>query len=684
MAGQQAKQHYGVPLERSDQLMLRPHRNSCKPESFAQWLEGLGADDLLAVDLFSGAGGLSLGLERAGWTVAAAVDHDERALETHTANFPGLSIDMDLGDPAERDRLIDILEPARGRIDLVAGGPPCQPFSRAGRSKIRSLVEHHGRDAHDLRKELWRAYLDVVQRIRPRAVLMENVPDMGLSDDFTVVRAIEQSLEDMGYATQVRLVDAWRYQVPQHRKRLILLARNDVERFEWRPDQKRVTLRDAIGDLPQLFVAPHSHADGKPHIPPRERVGERALEYTQPETSSPFATSMRKGMSSESSQGIVWDHMTRRVREDDWEIFTAMESTTLYSQIDPGLMRYKADHFTDKYKKLAWDDLSRSITAHIAKDGYWYIHPDQNRTLTVREAARVQTFPDWFRFAGTRSDAFRQIGNAVPPLLGEAAAEVLRPVENVDAPVGGLRPRWSLVREQLELWAAERRDSGYWYQLPGDHMTQLTAAVVALLSNTRMKHTQLEAIAAVIRDATSLSPRIIADLEEAAPTAAAHTQVKRLAELKLKRAIWASKERLDEIAALLHMKPAEASLFRLLSNEDVLWVGQTALRVAARLNNSESNRTNRLSDGRVDLIRVIGAGKQAPLRMAALRLLGSTVCLPQKPVCVLCPVNAFCEGQENVSDDLFRGSFKRATENQVSVPTQARSIESHRDIAAQR
>ena len=269
----------------------------------------------MAVDLFSGAGGLSAGVERAGWTTAAAVDFDERALETHEANFPGLSLRMDLGDPEERDRLGGDPQPAE--IDLVAGGPPCQPFSRAGRNKIRDLVKNHGRDPEDRRKELWSAYLDMVKRIRPRVVLMENVPDMGLHDDFFVIRTIEEELEELGYATQVRLVDAWNYGVPQHRKRLILLARRDVDDFTWRePDAGSAPrLRDAIGDLPELKVVA------------TERVGERKMTYRKPRKLSDFAEEMREG----ATRGVIWDHMTRRVRKDDHRIFQVMESTTKYS-----------------------------------------------------------------------------------------------------------------------------------------------------------------------------------------------------------------------------------------------------------------------------------------------------------------------------------------------------------------
>ncbi|MFG3508661.1 DNA (cytosine-5-)-methyltransferase [Streptomyces sp. NPDC047821] len=649
------RQHYGVPLERSDYLELKRHRNSCKPENFDRWLGGFGAGKRLAVDLFSGAGGLSLGLERAGWTVAAAVDFDERALQTHAANFPGMSLHMDLGDPDERDRLVEMLSPAK--IDLVAGGPPCQPFSRAGRSKIRSLVEHHGRDPHDRRKELWSAYLDVVKRLRPRAVLMENVPDMGLGDDFFVVRTIEEQLEDLGYATQVRLVDAWKYGVPQHRKRLILLARNDVERFSWRQElehDQRTTLRDAIGDLPVLPVVP------------TERVGQRELPYDEPSELSKFAQDMRKW----ARKDRVWDHMTRRVRKDDAEIFSSMDSKTLYSHISPELQRYKADHFTDKYKKLDWSDLSRSITAHIAKDGYWYIHPDQDqpRTLTVREAARVQTFPDKFRFAGTRSDAFRQIGNAVPPLLGEAAAEALLPVGDERPIEGGLQPHWRTVRKDLTAWAEGRRESEDWYQLPGEQMSGLQAAVVAILSGTRIQPAQLAAMVEVVRGRTSLSKAALEALTAAAPSEAAKARVARLAAVIGKSSVWGDEEKVRE---QLELKPAEATVYRLLVGEDLLWIGQGALRVAARLHGSDSDRTNRLSDGRVDLVKLVGAGEDAPLRMAALRLIGSSLCRAKEPLCELCPLSKYCVARESVSGDLFTDALT-GTHGRETVPAQAR------------
>ncbi|MFE2300442.1 DNA (cytosine-5-)-methyltransferase [Streptomyces sp. NPDC059445] len=634
------KGHYGVPLERSDYLDLAPHRDSCHPKDFPSWLDDFGQGKRLAVDLFSGAGGLSSGIVQAGWTLAAAVDFDDAALDTHRANFSGLSLKMDLGDPAERDKLEDILKPAK--IDLVAGGPPCQPFSRAGRNKIRDLVKNHGRDPDDRRKELWSAYLDMVKRIRPRTVLMENVPDMGLHDDFFVIRTIEDELEDLGYATQVRLVDAWNYGVPQHRKRLILLARNDVDEFTWQEsDSQRTTLRDAIGDLPELEFAP------------TERVGQRELGYRKPQNLSEFARKMRE----EAPRGIVWDHMTRRVRRDDYRIFQVMESDTKYSDLHEKLgedekkyQRYSAEKYTDKYKKLAWDELSRTITAHIAKDGYWYIHPEQLRTLTVREAARVQTFPDRFRFAGTRSDAFRQIGNAVPPLLGAAAAAVLKPIDDAAPEATGLRPHWREVRSTLTNWAEQRRNSGDWYQLPSEEPVSLHAAVVAILSGTKIKPALMADIMATVRKSKRLTATLFKKLVDAAPTTPVRARVDRLAPLVDKPYDWQWSKRFD-VPAKLAMKPAEESLYRLLIGEDLMLVVQGTLRVAARMNDVDTDHTNRLSEGRVNLVKLVGAGKDAPVRMGAIRLIGMTLCREDQPVCSECPLVTRCPRRE--ADDLL-------------------------------
>ncbi|MFI8908871.1 DNA cytosine methyltransferase [Streptomyces albidoflavus] len=631
-----AKSTYGVPLERSDYLKPDKHRHHCEPDDFRKWVQsGYGKNKRLAVDLFSGAGGLSLGLERAGWTTAAAVDFDDRARETHAANFPGMSLCVDLGDDSQRGKFVQRILDSGAEIDIVAGGPPCQPFSRAGRSKIRHLVEYHNRDPHDLRKELWRAYVDVVERLLPRAVLMENVPDMGLGDDFSVIRIIEAKLESLGYVTQVRLVDAWNYRVPQHRKRLILLARRDGGAFAWGKPKKQTTLRDAIGDLPAL------------NPEPLKAVGARVGDYD--EQQEPKPSSFAKEMRRKADKGVIHDHMTRRVREDDFRIFTVMDSKTLYSELEEKLeedekdfQRYDAEQFTDKYKKLDWKELSRTITAHIAKDGYWYIHPEEARTLTVREAARVQTFPDRFRFAGTRSDAFRQIGNAVPPLLGEAAARVLLPQ---DVPAGDeAADKWPKVREELTRWAKEQRAGKQWYQFPGGRkMKPLGALVMAVLSGSKLHPKQLSDVMDEVAGHRELTQDVYLALVNAAPTTALRKRLEdRISPVVDKPEVWVNADSVLDHSNVMGLKPAELALFRLLAGGDIMLVGQSALRVAARVQQNESHLTNRLTEGRLNLIKLLGAGRDAPVRMAAIRFIGENLCRDKQPVCGSCPLSDYC------------------------------------------
>ena len=615
---------YGVKLHRSDILSLPVHTGACTEETFAEWCrQKVDSGFRLAADLFAGAGGLSLGIEQAGWVVAASVDSDVRAVETHRAAFPGLVLDADLGSAEGRAHVVDILNEVA--IDLIAGGPPCQPFSRAGRSKIRSLVEEGTRSPDDDRKELWRAFLDIVLKIRPRAALMENVPDMALGDDFLVVRTIVDELEGVGYYTQVRLVDAWKYGVPQHRKRLMILARRDVAKFQWPDVQPQVSLRDAIGDLPVL--------------PDDNPVGTRDLPYTEPDRLSEFAALMRKSAES----GAIWDHMTRPVRADDRDVFRRMDSRTLYSDIPASLRRYKAETFDDKYKRLGWDDLSRSITAHIAKDGYWYIHPEQQRTLTVREAARIQTFPDHYRFAGTRSDAFRQIGNAVPPRLGEAAAQALAPDAGVTTPASAHpQSQWHEARQHLTDWAHQQRRGPSWFSFPGPDVTPAVAVVVAILSSGRAQLGDLARALDLIRGCGKLTSRDLSDLSDALSGVRSARRLAHLRCLTRRQKIWREP---DKLAQELQLLPAEKALLRLLAGQDVMLVSQSSFRVAARVAGTESGEINRLTDGRVDLARLVGAGREALLRMAALRVIGMTLCLPKERHCDTCPLAQWCSSR---------------------------------------
>ncbi|MGC5166457.1 DNA cytosine methyltransferase [Luteimicrobium sp. DT211] len=578
---------YAVKLERSAPLALPRHPDAPDDAGFAEWCQLEEASGRpLAVDLFSGAGGLGAGVEAAGWTVVTAVDHDTAALETHRANFRGQALDVNMADPAQVTALIERLRPLG--IDLVAGGPPCQPFSRAGRAKIRSLINDGVRDEVDVRKELWRSFIDVVLALRPRAVLMENVPDMAIGDDLLVIRAIANVLEGAGYVVDYRLLDAWRHGVPQHRKRFILQARNDGALPAWpTPMNHRPTVRDAIADLPSLV----------------DTTGGRELPYTG-EPSSALAKTLR-----DDDADIIYDHMTRPVRDDDREAFELMTASTLYSDLPKHLRRYRSDTFNDKYKRLDWDDLSRTITAHIAKDGYWYIHPEEHRTLTVREAARIQTFPDSFRFAGTRSDAFRQIGNAVPPALGRTVAEAILPlVEPHDE-----QPRLPDLRRRLSLWAVEQRQTAWWLY-PGPDMTAAAAAVAALLDMHRLPAATAASLMEPLRGVPDLSVESLQHIEVHTVSKTRRDAVRQL------RGIVRDSPSVDwtpRVAAMLG--DAQHRVFSLLRGGNELLVNEHVSKVVTLLMELPEGHTGLRTDIKVALAQLVSGGDEAALRMCAIR-----------------------------------------------------------------
>lgn len=433
-----ATRRTGVPSQRGTVLRLPPHPAAPDPTDFRavrRWVAA--APRPRAIDLFSGAGGLSLGLRDAGFTVLLGADSNPWAVETHTANIGGLGYVGDLTDPGE------LLEQLDGwgidHVELVVGGVPCQPFSRAGQAKLRELIRAGERHPQDPRALLWRSFMRVVERLAPDAVLVENVPDLPSWDDGAVLSGFLESLGALGYTVDAKILDCYRYGIPQHRSRLLLTGLRGGRRMPWpRPTNELVSLRDAIGDLPP--------------VPGGQRT-ERLPYRARPAAESPFQKRMRRDLPDEQREWIH-DHITRAVRPDDWEAYTGLKPGQTYMDIPERLQRYRTDIFTDKYKRLSWSELSRTITAHIAKDGYWYIHPEQHRTLSIREAARLQSFPDWFRFAGQPSHRFAQIGNAVPPLLGEAVGEALR--HSLIAPPG-TSVATGKAREKLLAWHGERR-----------------------------------------------------------------------------------------------------------------------------------------------------------------------------------------------------------------------------------
>lgn len=615
---------YGVTIRRTKPLRLARHPGTPTEEDWHEWVRD--STRPIAIDLFCGAGGLSHGLEAAGYRVALSVDLDEWALESHAHSLPGRTLRRDLAVDESRDEIVGLFK--EFEVDLIAAGPPCQPFSRAGRSKIRSLVDLGTRDAADPREELWRAFLDLADRIRPRAVLMENVPDMVFADGTVLFRLLIDRLERIGYGVDAKIVDTWRYGVPQHRQRLILVGIRDGSVFNWPDYLEAVTVRDAIGDLPILDV--------RPDMP----IGSEVLKYGSPDASD-FARKARKECSGHAAS-LVHDHVTRAVREDDHKAFQLMESGTLYSELPNAYKRYRDDIFDDKYKRLDWSNLSRSITAHIAKDGYWYIHPDQHRTLTVREAARIQTFPDTFRFAGFRSHQFHQIGNAVPPILGEVIGAAIldsqRQVE--DGAVARRRVDRDVFRQLLGQWAIKDREDASWAY--SSDPWQITVGL-ATSSRGKSHHKIPNKVLEVAPKFEDASLEILSELEAVANSKPLQKRMECLAKVavavKNQPEGWNSCE-WREVA---QFGPSACNWYELLTGEsDGLVVSSAVLRVTARVTDTDVDCRNRSSVGRMELAKLVGHGDSAAILNIAMHRLGATICRPHNPDCTDCPVRKVC------------------------------------------
>ena len=633
--GEAGKRAYGVKLVRGPFVRLAPHKKACTTESELLSL-GKKTRRPLAADLFCGAGGLSLGLQAAGFEVILAVDHDEEALETHRAYHPGLSVNWNLGDDDVVERVADLVRTAG--ITLVAGGPPCQPFSKAGRSMLRDLVRTGRRDTHDRRRDLWQSFLRVVALARPPAVLMENVPDMALDRDMLILRTMVDELENLGYAVEERVVDTWKYGVPQFRQRLILVALRDGLHFQWPPEGKEiVTVANAIDDLPVVEGGwrPKGGASGW-------------AEYGEPRTA--FQKRARELVPA-ADQNKIFDHITRPVRDDDAKAFAKMDHTTRYSDLDEEFKRYRDDIFDDKYKRLDANFLSRTITAHIAKDGYWYIHPEQDRTLTVREAARLQTFPDHIRFAGPPSAAFRQIGNAVPPLLGRRLGEAIlrslarpesRPVTTRD--VSRALATWFTERLEKAAVDKERR------QIPWLATDSRWVVLQGELLWSRISKQHLKAAWFAIRHLTTPQQT----LERATflgVMAAGHDRSHRFKELLETAAWFAERPNLlttegtaAEIAAAPHVTTAMADLaVRVVPSEleDPILATYGVLRVAARFHGTLVNQANKLSDGRLAVARMVGEEWADQAHLGLIEL-ANGLCDPGMPDCAHCPLETWC------------------------------------------
>lgn len=327
------------------------------------------------VDGFCGAGGLSLGLKESGFDILLSFDNDETCIDTLQCNrkYFNHSVECSGVEDMLGGRLLDRIGLEQGELFLLAGGPPCQGFS----------VQRIGKDIDD-RNELVLQYGKLVEEVRPLFFLMENVSGIQGKRGSAVLARLMERLESVGYCIHKKTINAEDYGVPQRRKRVLLVGeRKDVgSSYEFpEPTGERRTVRDAISFLPEPPKDGSSHPDYPLHR--RDRLSEKNLARIN---------------SLEQGQGR--DYLPVELLADCHKV----PSSTIGHR--------------NVYGRMAWDDVAPTITARF--DSFTrgqFGHPDQSRSISLREGALLQTFPLDFSFVGSKVEVARQIGNAVPPRL---------------------------------------------------------------------------------------------------------------------------------------------------------------------------------------------------------------------------------------------------------------------------
>lgn len=382
------------------------------------------AAPLTFVDLFSGAGGFSLGLEWAGMKCLAAVDFDEPAIQTFRANHPevphALVRDLTKFSPKDLDKLL-----GSQRVHVVVGGPPCQGFSRA---RQVDGANHGERLVHDPRRHLYRDFLRFVTYYQPSVFIMENVLGMKSAARGEFFTRVQVESRVLGYRVIPYEAEAWRFGVPQKRiRQLIIGTRRELPLFI--PDkyirsthvepgadvpdgfQPGVTLGEAIGDLPSIYAGDETFEREYDQQMRTAQIGKYGGRFTQ-------------GVLQVEKVEKLTGHTARPHSLRDLRDFHRLrEGETSRRALARGVemeFPYDRDNFKDRYTRQHRDQLCSTIVAHLKKDGLMFIHPTQIRSLTPREAARIQSFPDTFKLPESRTNAYAQIGNAVPPLVGKA------------------------------------------------------------------------------------------------------------------------------------------------------------------------------------------------------------------------------------------------------------------------
>jgi DNA (cytosine-5)-methyltransferase 1 len=406
-------------------------------------------EELQYIDLFAGAGGLSEGFIREGFYPVAHVEMSKEACETLKTrlayhylrkykkqrtyfsylqneisrevlwkSIPKEILDSVINDEISSNSIEDIFRQIdekldSKKIDLIIGGPPCQAYSLVGRSRDPNKMEG------DKRNYLFRYYAEFLLRYKPKYFVFENVLGLLTAGNKKYLNEMIRLFESIGYSVAIPTVlNAEDYGVLQKRRRVIIIGQRGKTKFNF-PTLERVvnnweTKKDLFYDLP--------------HLKPGEEL--QIAQYTKPINEYLKKTETRIGVN------FVTQHITRHHNHRDLEIYSIAIDKWLdgkqrlkYDELPPRLQTHKnVVAFLDRYKVVDPTGHAHTVVAHISKDGHYYIYPDKNqvRSISVREAARIQSFPDDYFFEGGRTAAFKQIGNAVPPLMAAALAKTIR------------------------------------------------------------------------------------------------------------------------------------------------------------------------------------------------------------------------------------------------------------------
>ena len=390
-------------------------------------------DKINFIDLFCGAGGFAKGFEMTGkFKCIGGIDNKVSAIQTHKHNFKdSISICEDIRNvsPEDFEKLL------KGqKVDLIIGGPPCPTFSTIGHAKIQSVYkfDEHKDITNDPRNDLFLDFFSYVDHFRPKMFVMENVPQFLTKYNGATFNAVKElvkrDLPEYDLVKEVKVLNAVNYGVPQNRRRMILVGYLKGIDFKY-PDithwfadgksninpnnneistnklKKHVTVKSAISDLPE--------------ITDNWRVSE--VEYSKNKGLDSYQKLMRQN-----TVKTVKNNICRLTNERAKIVFSHMHQGCIYMDLPPNIRKilpFREDIFKDRLKRLVEENPSWTVLAHIGMDGYMYIHPTENRTLSVREAARIQSFPDDFEFIGNQQETYVQVGNAVPALMAMKIAE---------------------------------------------------------------------------------------------------------------------------------------------------------------------------------------------------------------------------------------------------------------------